>query len=135
MDRIEYGRHHIDVPTSWDDLTSRQLEALAGLSARGLPAQVLRVWMTMCVTGLRVAGRSPAGCYRLTRGMRSVTLTAREFTTLAHTQSYLLEESGEGYAIASRRLRQPYRRIGRLRSPGDGLERLTYQQFMYAQFY
>ena len=58
-----------------------------------------------------------------------------EENALAHTQSYLLEESGEGYAIASRRLRQPYRRIGRLRSPGDGLERLTYQQFMYAQFY
>lgn len=137
MDRIPYGRRSLDIPTCWNDLTASQLEALADLSAAGLSAQTLKVHLTLHVLRLRVTGFETEHRFRLVRGLRHFTLSAEEFHVLADRLAFVLErsESDGAFSIVSRLTSDPYPHLRGFLSPGAALEHLTYEQFMYAQFY
>lgn len=137
MDTIPFGRRTICVPTCWNDLSAVQLEALADLSARRLTAQTLKVHLTLFVLRLRVTGFGTEHRFRLARGLRHFYLTADEFHALTDRLSFVLERSAKDgtFTIVSRLTSDPYPHLRHFFSPGDALERLTYEQFMYAQFY
>lgn len=137
MDRIDSTRKGIPVPTCWNDLTAVQLEALADLSARRLTAQTLKVYFTLFVLRMRVTGFVSGNRFRLARGLHRFTLSAEEFHTLCDRLAFVLErsESDGAVTVVSHRTTDPYPKLRRFSSPGDALERLSYEQFMYAQFY
>lgn len=141
MDRIPVGKKRsIAVPRSWDDLTARQMETLADISAHEMTAPVLRLVFALSLTGMRVKERLEDGSFSIRRGLRKVTLSSEELCGLALTQSYILEkdEDSKGknrWLIVSRRVLDPYPHLKGWSSPGDALEHLSYEQFMYALFY
>lgn len=140
MDTINIGRKSLQLPSSWDDLSTQDLEALADLSSRQLPRMTLLTLFVLRLLDLRVTSRQPDGTFTLQRlhhsaRRDSLTLTAEEMHALAMTQSYILErkKEGKGWIVSSHLIGDPYPRF--MHSPGAALDRLSYEEFMYALYY
>ena len=57
MEQIHYGRKDINVPQSWQEMSAKQLLALARLSAAGVSAQCIKLLFAFHVIGACVLGR------------------------------------------------------------------------------
>ena len=137
METFTFAKRELSVPTEWNDLSARDLEHVADLAARSLPLQVFKIYFILYLLDWHVIGREDDGGFVISRWFRRFSLSSSELNTFAQTQSYILEqgERDKEWLVVSKLTRDPYPRIGRLHGPGDILERLTYEQFMMAQFY
>ena len=142
MKQINYGRRSISLPENWNDLTLEQLITLAVYSLRRLSVQELKVSMLLSTMKVRVMRKSGDDEYRLSFGMlrRAEAISKADVTALADTFSFLIAQREAGVHYINSTLTRdhfPTLRIRgrRLYGPGDILEHLTYEQFVWCQVY
>lgn len=141
MQYIKLKHRSIAMPENWNELTLPQLFTLAVYGMRKLTVQHLKVSMLLATMKARVMRKVGDGVYRLSFGplRRSVTLTLAEGQALAENFSFLVAKRGDTHHIDSHLTRDhfPKLHIGghRFYGPGDVLEHLTYEQFMWCQTY
>ena len=141
MQYIKLKHRSIAMPENWNELTLPQLFTLAVYGMRKLTVQHLKVSMLLATMKARVMRKVGDGVYRLSFGplRRSVTLTLAEGQAMAENFSFLVAKRGDTHHIDSHLTRDhfPKLRIGghRFYGPGDVLEHLTYEQFMWCQTY
>lgn len=140
MEQIHYGRKDINVPQSWQEMSAKQLLALARLSAAGISAQCIKLLFAFHVIGACVLRRKSDGTYILLRGFRRFVLSAGDCTLLAEKFAWLFseEKDSEGRTVMTlvpQFVNCPWNRIGHLNGPGDFFDRLTYYQYMFLLHY
>lgn len=141
MRYIKLKHRSIAMPENWNELTLEQLLTLAVYGMRKLTVQQLKVSMLLSSMGARVMKKVGDGEYRLRFGLwrRSVTISAEEVTALADSYSFIIARRDDIHHIDSQLTRDhfPKLRVGgrRLHGPGDILEHLTYEQFVWSQTY
>lgn len=141
MKHIKLKRRSIAMPENWNELTLQQLFTLAVYGMRKLTVQRLKVSMLLSSMGARVMKKVGDGEYRLSFGLwrRSVTISADEVTALADGYSFLIARCDDTHHIDSQLTRDHFTRLRiggrRFYGPGDILENLTYEQFVWSQTY
>lgn len=146
MSKLVLGSSEIIIPSTWNELSTKNLEALATFSMKSLPVQTLKVYMMIHLAELRPGKKLPKGedgrtddVYVYYRGRHKYGMTAPQMQRAAHCLSWLfaMDEATNAVHLDCRLVRCPYKHLpGGLRySPGDGLEAITYEQFVWAQVY
>lgn len=141
MKQFYLGRRPVALPESWDEIPTRHLEGLVRLTRRALPLSAAKLRYVLYLMDVYISGRVDEDHYEFRKVLKKGVLSDRDFHILSHSVDFLFskDETGEDYHIDSRLTRCPYDplrfRFLRFYSPGDALERLSYEQFVYALFY
>lgn len=141
MKQFYIGKRSVDLPETWDEIPTRHLEGLVRLTRQAMPLSSARLRYVLYLMDVYVSGRVDADHYEFCRVLRRGVLSSTDFQVLSHSVDFLFckESSGDGYFVDSRLTRCPYpllrHRLRLFRSPGDALERLSYEQFVYCLFY
>lgn len=153
MAKVIIGKSEIIIPGSWDEMTTEALEALAQYTSHQLPVQTLKVYFLIYLCGMRPGRKVPKDDkdnrngledeYLYYRGIHGYRLTATQLVRLSHALSWMFSMNPDDNSVVLdvKRIRDCYPRLygnglkRTLHGPGDGLERLTYEQFIWAQAY
>jgi hypothetical protein len=140
MESFKYGRHTVNIPQNWNELTTRQLLTLAMLSNKGLSIQSVKLLFAFHVLGACVLRCKDDTTYILVRRGKRFTLTLSECALLSSKFDWVFtevrDEEGEvSLQLQPKFVNSPFDRIGRLKGPGDFFDRLTYYQYMFLMFY
>ena len=154
MSKVQLGKSEIIIPGTWDEFTPLQLEALASYSLKQLPVQTFKVYAMLFLLGLRPGRKvdktdmerksghaEKEDGYEYYHKARRYILTPSQMVQMSHCLSWMfrMNDSDNSVMLDVKLRRCPYPKISGLHAtlagPGDGLERLTYEQFVWAQAY
>lgn len=156
MHIIQINDDTYQVPSCWDELTSKQLEYLARISQSNQPVEQLKILMLLYCLGARmkrppklrgvkpdkvVGHQSDRYAVRIRRKIYQ--LTADEVLCMADLFGWLLRvvkgKYQNTYCIGSMLAVNPYPhihiRLRRFTGPEECLFNITFEQFMYLQTY
>lgn len=115
----------ITLPTSWDELTDKQLHMVYGLFARDLSAAEVKTLCLMKWNGLKVLASLPDKRFLIKRkGEKQVALSTRQFQQATSVLDFLDSFAPMPVRIA---------RIGKYRALPADFEKVPFEQFLYIE--
>lgn len=139
MKRITIHDSSYEVPGSWDDLTREQLHTLVKLTFReGLSTVELQLKFFLHCVGGSVRMNVSSGLFTIKTCKSKHALFADELTSLLTAFDWLYRSNEKGeHEISPKMIINHHKRIrsGRryLYGPGDALDDITYDQFVWLQ--
>ncbi len=113
---------NIILPTSWDELTDKQLLMVYGLFARDLSAAEVKTLCLMKWNGLKVLSQLPDKRFLITRGKEQVALSTRQIQQATSVLDFL-----DAFAPMPVRIG----RIGKYRALPADFEKVPFERYMY----
>lgn len=141
MIRLTINNTHYRIPQSWQEITRKQLLYLVSLvsSEKCTATEIQLKFMLFCMQAVVKLSVTP-GMYILKTKQASHTITPAELTALIHLFDYLFTTDQHGHSsISPQSMPNHFSRI-RIRNkilegPTQGLDNLTYNQFVWLQTY
>ena len=115
---------NITLPTSWDELSDKQLLMVYGLFARDLSAAEVKTLCLMKWNGLKVISQLPDKRFLIKRGKEQVVLSTRQIQQATSVLDFL-----DSFAPIPVRIS----RIGKYRALPADFEKVPFEQFLYVE--
>ena len=113
---------NITLPTSWDELTDKQLLMVYGLFARDLSAAEVKTLCLMKWNGLKVLASLPDKRFLIKREKEQVVLSTRQIQQATSVLDFL-----DSFAPVPVRIE----RIGKYRALPADFEKVPFEQYLY----
>ena len=113
---------NITLPTSWDELTDKQLLMVYGLFARDLSAAEVKTLCLMKWNGLKVLASLPDKRFLIKREKEQVVLSTRQIQQATSVLDFL-----DSFAPMPVRIS----RIGKYRALPADFEKVPFEQYLY----
>ena len=127
------------LPSDWSELTTPQLELLARISSKPMPVETAKLYIVLNLLGLRITRKVGDDTFSFVRRHRRGIITTDQMAQLTSVyDSFFADVEGKKGVQVLRPAftKDPYPHlcieVFPFRSPGDALERVTYDQFVYA---
>lgn len=142
MRPVVIGKKTIQIPSNWTEFTTSQLELIARISQHAMPVETAKLYVVLNLLGLRITRKVEEDAYRFVwRGRRGI-ITTDEMARLTAAYDFLFAEVKEKpgtCVVLPSFTADPYPRLTdglyAWHGPGDLFERVTYDQFVYANTY
>lgn len=140
MKKLTINNHDYCVPSSWDTMTKQQLLSLAKITRICKTTMEIQLkFFLSCVRG-RVDSQIGDGVYILKIGRMKHVLFSDEVTVIASSFDWLFETNEKGESVLAPKLTTNHFKELRsylhvLHGPGDALDNITYNQFVWLQTY
>lgn len=142
MRPVVIGKKTIQIPSNWTEFTTSQLELIARISQHAMPVETAKLYVVLNLLGLRITRKVEEDAYRFVwRGRRGI-ITTDEMARLTAAYDFLFAEVKEKpgtCVLLPSFTADPYPHLTdglyAWRSPGNLFERVTYDQFVYANTY
>jgi hypothetical protein len=137
MKTITFGKHGYTLPSTWDELTTQQLETLSKITQQPVTMPELSVKCTFAFMGMKVVKMLDYGCFKVTKGLwRRYLVSSFQVNYLIDCLKFLFKDN----EIISERVVNPYPelRLGwfggkRFFGPDSGLANITLSEWMQAE--
>ena len=102
---------NISLPTSWDELSNKQLLMVYGLFARDLSAAEVKTLCLMKWNGLKVLATLPRHRFLIKREKEQVVLSTRQIQQATSVLDFLADNIGQSFVgVVAKALDDNYRR-------------------------
>lgn len=142
MRPVVIGSKTVQLPSEWQEFSVAQLELIARLVSSSLPVETVKLYLVLNLLALRITRKVGDDTFRFVWRHRRGTITTDEMARLISVYDFLfgeIEEKPGTYIVVSGLTRDPYPHLTDglfpFFGPGDVLDRLTYDQFVYAHTY
>ena len=115
---------NISLPTSWTELSDKQLHMVYSLFARDLSAAEVKTLCLMKWNGLKVLGQLPDKRFLIRRGKEIVSLSSRQIQQASSVLDFL-----DSFAPMPVRISK----IGRHKAIAADLEKVPFEQFLFVE--
>lgn len=140
MKKLTINNHDYYVPSSWDTMTKQQLLSLAKITRTCKTTMEIQLKFFLSCVGGRVMSQIGDGVYILKIGRMKHVLFSDEITALTSAFDWLFETNEKGESVLAPKLTTNHFKELRsylhvLHGPGDALDNITYNQFVWLQTY
>lgn len=142
MRTVVIGKKTVQLPSEWQEFSSAQLELLARLASSSLPVETVKLYLVLNLLGLRITRKVGDDTFLFVWHRRRGTITTDEMSQLTAAYDFLFGEVKDkpgSFVVVSGLTRDPYPHLTDglfpIYGPGDVLDRLTYDQYVYAHTY
>ncbi len=139
MRDVVIGNKKAQLPSDWSELTTSQLELLARISSKPVPVETAKLYIVLNLLGLRITRKVEDDTFRFVWRHRRGVITTEQMAqlTAVYDHFYADVEGKKGVQVLRPTFTSdPYPHLCVMvypfRTPGDALERVTYNQFAYA---
>jgi len=139
MKKLQLNNAEFSIPSSWNELSTSQLLALASMDLKGgMTVEEIKIKMLLLAMEAHVTHYKKHGFYTLVCRKNKYDLTSAEILAMASIFDFLFEETENGTVLRSRLTKNPFPILPckcstRLHGPEDGLQDLTYEQAIEAE--
>lgn len=140
MKQITINHHNYYVPSSWDAMTQKELLALAKICRTAKTTMEIQLkFFLACVRG-RVMSQVSGGVYILKIQRQRHVLFSDELTAITSVFNFLFEPDDNGAPqlmpkLTTNHFKEIEVGLRKLTGPGDALDNITYNQFIWLQTY
>lgn len=140
MKKLTINNHDYYVPSSWDTMTKQQLLSLAKITRLCRTTMEIQLKFFLSCVGGRVMSQIGDGMYILKIGRIKHVLFSDEITALTGAFDWLFETNEKGEPVLAPKLtlnhfKELRSNLVLLHGPGDALDDITYNQFVWLQTY
>lgn len=142
MRPVVIGKKTTQIPSDWTEFTTSQLELIARISQHAMPVETAKLYIVLNLLGLRITRKVGDDAYQFVWRHRRGIITTDEMACLTPVYDFIFAEVKEkpGTCIVLPSFTaNPYPHLTdglyAWYGPGDLFERVTYDQFVYANTY